>query len=1134
VTVSWTAVSGASGYEVAYYYGTNSPTFVAASGTSKTISSLTNGTMYYFAVEASNSGSTLSSYITADPGGTVLTAPGPLACRPSNSEIDLYWNGVSGATDYIVYRGLTSSTALYADAVTTGSHFADTSLTNGTTYYYQVAAVSANGVGTECGVHSAVPDSSLLPAPQDVVLQGSGTTETVEWLAVTGATNYYIYRSTSPTEIQPSDPPYDTAGNNASYGDTSITSGTTYYYAVSAMDASGEGNRSSETAVTIGATAIGAPSTTTATAATGQVSLTWSSVSPLHTGDTVTYCVYRDTHSDPLDLAADGLSATSYTDTGLTNGTLYYYRIAAEDNGVRGTPTSNFTATPLAGITPLSISASGQTITLTWTAITGATGYNIYRCTTPGGESGNVLHSDWTGTPTSGYTDSTVAMNVAYYYKVTGVYGVGTSYSGESSLSASAEATFTLSPVISAVTASPSPVTGSTAALAVTASDYTGGPGGLTYTWSTVGSPPATVAFSTNNGTSTGNSVTATFSKAGTYSFQVVVTDSLAGTATGSVGDTVNQTPTILTVSPTTATVASGTQKTFTDSETDQFVNAIASPSVTWSATHGSITSLGVYTAPNSGTTDTVTATDNVVTTVKGTATVSITPGAPSSLTATGYTSTIGLTWTAPLGTVSSYNVYRGTASGAESSSAITTGLTTASYTDSSSTGLINGYTYYYEVAAVNSAGTGGMSNEASAEAGSSTIAAPTSVATIVGDSHVIVWWPQVSGATSYKVYRSTGGSYTLLAEGINTSVPIVYGSSGNSAYGDGNVTNGSAYSYKVSSLNSSGEGSLSSAVSATPTNVSLPAVPQFPAATAGSGQVTTQVNKPAAYLYYGTGSGAEGLVPVANLNIPTGGGMTGALVTGLTNGTTYYFVCTEVATVGSQATESERSVEVTATPGSSLLAAPTLTINTSNNMGPLLSWTSITGAASYNITSGGTRGQKTGTSSVIANIPSSSTSYVDTSEAYGDTDGYTVAAVETAGQGNLSSSIAGMLQGFGIQVAPATVTISPGAGGEISIQTPACQNYTGDTPASFTGNVAMSISGAPSGVSAWFLPSLLTIALGGELPLLDNYSAGANLYISVASTTSPGTYPLTITGTSQAGASQSFTQTQVVTLIVP
>jgi hypothetical protein len=86
-------------------------------------------------------------------------------------------------------------------------------------------------------------------------------------------------------------------------------------------------------------------------------------------------------------------------------------------------------------------------------------------------------------------------------------------------------------------------------------------------------------------------------------------------------------------------------------------------------------------------------------------------PAAPTGLKAAAGDTTVSLTWTGASG-ATSYNVYRGTSSGGESSTPIATNVASPGYTDSN---LTDGTAYYYEVAAVNSAGTSGMSNEASA-----------------------------------------------------------------------------------------------------------------------------------------------------------------------------------------------------------------------------------------------------------------------------------------------------------------------------------------------------------------------------------------------------------------------------------
>ena len=77
--------------------------------------------------------------------------------------------------------------------------------------------------------------------------------------------------------------------------------------------------------------------------------------------------------------------------------------------------------------------------------------------------------------------------------------------------------------VATAAAAAPATVTGTTTALSVLGADDAG-ESNLTYTWATTGTPPAAVTFSAN-GSNAAKNTTATFTKAGSYTFQVTITD---------------------------------------------------------------------------------------------------------------------------------------------------------------------------------------------------------------------------------------------------------------------------------------------------------------------------------------------------------------------------------------------------------------------------------------------------------------------------------------------------------------------------------------------------------------------------------------------------------------------------------
>ncbi len=193
--------------------------------------------------------------------------------------------------------------------------------------------------------------------------------------------------------------------------------------------------------------------------------------------------------------------------------------------------------------------------------------------------------------------------------------------------SAVASATFILDQVptvATAASATPNPVSGTTTQLSVLGADN-GGETNLSYAWSTTGTPPATVAFSANR-SNAAKITTATFSKVGTYTFLVTISDALALSVTSSVTVTVTATPSGITVSPPLAWIEQGSSLTFQAAATDQFGHAIAGTApITWSTTVGSITTDGVFTA--GGSAGTVTVTANGTGGAHGEATVTVTAG---------------------------------------------------------------------------------------------------------------------------------------------------------------------------------------------------------------------------------------------------------------------------------------------------------------------------------------------------------------------------------------------------------------------------------------------------------------------------------------------------------------------------
>jgi hypothetical protein len=159
--------------------------------------------------------------------------------------------------------------------------------------------------------------------------------------------------------------------------------------------------------------------------------------------------------------------------------------------------------------------------------------------------------------------------------------------------------------------------------LYVTASD-TASSSSPTYTWTTTAAPAGAAAPTFSNVTSIGNYTRATFHAAGQYTFQVTVTDAAGLSATSSVKATVAQVASQIAVTPGTVNLTQGTTQQFSAKLEDQFGAAMPSqPTFTWSASTGTISQAGLFTAPQTSGSVTITAAAG---TISGTASVSL-PG---------------------------------------------------------------------------------------------------------------------------------------------------------------------------------------------------------------------------------------------------------------------------------------------------------------------------------------------------------------------------------------------------------------------------------------------------------------------------------------------------------------------------
>jgi fibronectin type 3 domain-containing protein len=427
-----------------------------------------------------------------------------------------------------------------------------------------------------------------------------------------------------------------------------------------------------------------------------------------------------------------------------------------------------------------------SSITITWPASAGATSYNLYRGTTSGGEGSTPIAT----TTQTTYTDKNLSPTPVYFYQITAVNA-----SGESARTPE-DASKTPPPIGTGGNVAGVPsgngevyyckdallggfdwfqtltgwfpqVLGSSAALA---------PGGRV----------VDMAYAAS-GTMTFNNVVVPTSGLYTVDWRYAFQGGLfPGVSNRQMGLKVNGTV----ITTTERFPITGSFETYQHSALQVHLNAgVNSVSMLAVSDHG------------------VSRVDELTVTP---ATASV-PAGPTSLTVTPGNTTATLSWAASTsGSPTSYTIYRGTKSDGEAVTPVaTTNGTTTTFTD---TGLKNGTTYFYNVAANNSVGVSPDSNEVSVTpaVGTGTApAAPTGLNATSGNGSVSLTWNASAGATSYSVYRGT-------APGAEGSTAI--GTSASNSFTDTAVTNGIKYYYTVTASNTAGASLNSNEASATPT----------------------------------------------------------------------------------------------------------------------------------------------------------------------------------------------------------------------------------------------------------------------------------------------------------------------------
>ncbi|MBI1891572.1 MAG: fibronectin type III domain-containing protein [Burkholderiales bacterium] len=570
VPLSWTASSGASGYNVYRSNTSGGPRTKSnaslITGTSHTASGLEPNTTYYFVVKAQDSGgleTVDSNQVNATtPDAPVGSVAGPTltAGTATDTTVPLTWSTVSGATGYNIYYGTASDgarTKSNTNAITTTSYTVG-GLRASTTYYFWGRSLDGSGLA---GNEGAVV-SKMTSAPAFCALHTSSNYAhgTAGRATQTGCATGHVCAVGSMQDM----------GLNNTYTNTTLKEAPSGYYVISSDCAS----------------VIAVPTgLTVGTITNNSVALSWTAV----TGASG-YNVYVSTTAlGTNETKANGslVTGTSYTVTGLQSNTKYYFFVTAQDSAGTNSQKSDVkdattTTTTQAAPTSLSVgTVTASSVALSWTAASGATGYNVYQSDISTASGGVLTKVNGTGITGTSYTVTSLAASTTYYFvaKAYNASNQESPASNEVNATTSAQASVSAPTGLSAGTA-----TDTSLVVSYTASGSSDLAGYNMY-YSTVSGGPYTKHNSVPNGAT---SYTYTGLTSSTTYYFVVRAVNLTGTESANSSQVSGSTLSAKPAQPTNVAVGTGT--------TDTTVP------LTWTASTGpNLNGYNVYTATQTG-----------------------------------------------------------------------------------------------------------------------------------------------------------------------------------------------------------------------------------------------------------------------------------------------------------------------------------------------------------------------------------------------------------------------------------------------------------------------------------------------------------------------------------------------------
>jgi len=345
----------------------------------------TPGSTYYYKVTALNAaaeGASSTEVSRAPAAAAVPAAPTVPYDVAYPSQVSIFWTvpvltGGAPITEYRLYRGTSPGGAtLLRSLPATATQTSDccNPPTDGVRYYYQVSAVNVVGEGLRSLEVSAEPPGGMAGPPQGVVASPGNGANNVTWQPPVydgGSTiiGYRIIRFVEGQYVETNFVVGEIPPTTLAFSDTSATNGVHYGYFVVAHINGSYGQYSVETYVTTGAPVP--PSSISASPGDGSATLSWSA-SDGNGAAVTSYMVYRRVGGGAFQLlttgGCSGLGAVlSCTDSGLTNGQSYGYKVSGVSSRGEGPLSAEIAVIPAQILTAVSNTNPGG-----WTSPTSA------------------------------------------------------------------------------------------------------------------------------------------------------------------------------------------------------------------------------------------------------------------------------------------------------------------------------------------------------------------------------------------------------------------------------------------------------------------------------------------------------------------------------------------------------------------------------------------------------------------------------------------------------------------------------------------------------------------------------------------------------------------------------------------